>query len=199
MLRGVAAACAMKRRCHPAASKTGLRLYRVSHEPLLWHPTTRQLAFTPTDSSQTCRTPTSKPTDGSYRQPRRSPPASSLPGDRSRFPPFSNCLGSCLFSQATTASPGFFFLFSLPGNPKQLPGPCWDTDPTMVQQSSGSSECRTHRCMSALCCRWQTKRGTWGKLTSLDRLVNSTGNQAAAGGCLLGEMMEYKLSITCKK
>lgn len=50
-------------------------------------------------------------TDGlSYRAPQWSPRASSLPGDRSVFS-FFNCLDSYLFSQATTASPGFFFIF----------------------------------------------------------------------------------------
>lgn len=81
--------------------------YIVSHEPLLWHPTTRQMAFTP-------------PTPPTSRQTR----PVLLPDDavksRSLFrtwPPIavvlSNCLDGCLFSQATTASSGFFFFFYL--------------------------------------------------------------------------------------
>lgn len=85
--------------------------YIVSHEPLLWHPTTRQMAFTP-------------PTPPTSRKTR---PAL-LPDDavtsRSLFrtwPPIalvlSNCLDGCLFSQATTASSGFFFFYlGIPNN-----------------------------------------------------------------------------------
>lgn len=79
--------------------------YIVSHEPLLWHPTTRQMAFTP-------------PTPPTSRKTRPALLPDAAVKSRSLFrtwPPIaavlSNCLDGCLFSQATTASSGFFLFF----------------------------------------------------------------------------------------
>lgn len=69
-------------------------------------------------------------TDGwYYRAPRRSPQASSLPGDRSVFSFLIVSIAVC-FPRRRQHLRDFF----LPG--KQLPGPCWDTDRLIVQQSS---------------------------------------------------------------
>lgn len=75
----------------------------VSHEPLLWHPTTRQMAFTRSNYSKTRRSSG----DGWAAE------SSSLPAGRSARS-FFNCLPGCLFSPATAASLGsFFFLLSV--------------------------------------------------------------------------------------
>ena len=91
--------------------KSWPELYNVSHEPLLWHPTTRQMAFTP---------PTTQKHAVLQDQNRRMVLPSAAVKSRSLFLTWRpigvflfNCLGSCLFSQATTASPGFFFSFFL--------------------------------------------------------------------------------------
>lgn len=97
-----------ERRCHPTSSTSKWpELYNVSHEPLLWHPTTRQMAFT--------RPTTQKHAVHSHLRTRMFLPSAAVKST-SLFPTwrpsavfFFNCLDSCLFSQATTASPGFFF------------------------------------------------------------------------------------------
>ncbi|CAB1432673.1 unnamed protein product [Pleuronectes platessa] len=123
--------------------RTACAFYRVSHEPLLMAPTHGQLA-SPRPTLNTCRT--SNPTDASYRQPgdvHRPPPYLATVA----VPPVSTVCWMFVF-QATTASPDFFSFFSywLPNTS----GPMLGTDPTMVQQSSGSGDRRTHRCMSAV-------------------------------------------------
>lgn len=78
--------------------------YSGSHDPLLWHPTTRQTVLP--NYSKTCRLCLPHPP----RWLTERCGASLLLTWRPIAASLSNCLDGRLFSQATTASPGFFSL-----------------------------------------------------------------------------------------
>ena len=108
--------CPHERSCHPTSSTSNWPgLYSVSHEPLLWHPTTRQMAFTPPTTQKHAVLPNE---NRWMVLPSAAVKSTCLfltwrPIGVFLF----NCLDSCLFSQATTASPGFFFFYlGIPNN-----------------------------------------------------------------------------------